>query len=96
MTQKYFATTVKLVTIFEQDRYSSLIFKISLTVDFERKKYKGFPYKMNPDQISKEILHSFLQGGLINLQGNSFIKFSRNNFKKDFLVKHNYMVIIFP
>ena len=45
----------------------------------------GILCKMNPDKISREFLYKITVGGPINLQGNSFIKFNRKYFTRDFL-----------
>ena len=52
-------------------------FEISLKVYFlEEKKYKGYPFKMNPDQICRKFFHNLLEvrliykGFLCKLEGN--------------------------
>ena len=50
---------------------------------------------MNPDQNYREFFCKiYCWRSPINSYGNPFVKFKRNNFKKDFLVKKNYIVII--
>ena len=65
------------------------------TKDFPvKKKSKGILCKINPNQNSREFFCKiFCSTSPINLQGNSFIKFNRKKFTKDFLVK-KYLVII--
>ena len=54
----------------------------------KKKKYMGILCKMNTDQNYMEFFCKFFcWRSLINLEGNSFIKYKREIFTKDFLVK---------
>merc|ERR1712001_121638 len=71
--------------------------KIRFKFEKSEKIYKGFPRKknyigilckMNADQNYVEFFCKFFcWKSLINLEGNSFIKYKREIFTKDFLVK---------
>ena len=55
----------------------------------------GILCKMNTDQNYMEFFCKFFcWRSLINLEGNSFIKYKREIFTKDFLVKNIFMRIL--
>ena len=61
-----------------------------------KKKYLGILCKMNTDQNYMEFFCKFFcWRSLVNLDGNSFIKYKRDNFTKDFLLKQYFHGNIF-
>ena len=79
--------------------------KYNFKFEIWEKFYKGFPCKkknsmrilckMSPNQNYREFFCKiFCWRPPNNLKRNSFLKFKRNNFTNNFLVKKNYMVIM--
>merc|ERR1712001_91977 len=97
--QKGFFFSLKISSDVVQEKLNFAIFefydfakknrrKIRFKFEKSEKNYKGILCKMNADQNYMEFFCNFFcWRSLINLEGNSFIKYNRKIFTKDYLVK---------